>query len=212
VSNYIMAVDCGFRATGLAIFDLDSSPPKLAHVCCIRPKKDTKKKHLLTSDNDVDMTARMVRGIVGVVRDNHISKMVVELPSGGALSARAQRAMGIATGVMVTLVECEKLAVEYYTPSETREAAVGKVDLGPRVKKGTPPEEAKRIKKERAAVKKNIKERVMAAMEVKYPDLAQVALLADKEHICDAVATFEAAKNGNLVRMSKGGNNGEERN
>ena len=202
--QYVMALDIGFAHTGIAVFDVSKTPALIVHLSCVRPKKDTKKKHLLVADSDIDRVQRMVRGIVDVVRQFDIGKMVVEMPSGGAQGARANRAMGIATGMIVSLKECLGLAAEYYSPNDTREAAVGRIDPGPKVRKGMTDEEKKRIKQEREAFKKGIKMRVMEAMEKKYPELGRIDIMADKEHIADAVSTFEAAKNGNLVLMSRG--------
>jgi Holliday junction resolvasome RuvABC endonuclease subunit len=180
LSSYILAVDVGFRSTGLVVFDASTDPARLVYSLCSRPKKDSKKKHLLVADSDADHIAKMVREIKQVIDNHGISKMVVELPSAGAQGARANRAMGIATGMIVTLSEMAHIATEWYTPGETRKAALGALK---------PP-------------KGMLKDAIMDAMESKWPDLKSIKHKADKEHIADAVATFEAAKNGNLVRMS----------
>jgi vacuolar-type H+-ATPase subunit F/Vma7 len=197
-----MAADVGFQATGWAIFDVSAYPARLMFTGCSRPKKDTKRKHLLVADSDADRTARMVRDILEAVRAHNITQIVAEIPSGGSKGARANRTMGIATGFIVTLVETLGLAAEWYTQKETREAATGKKPALLKIPKDTTPEERKAIEKQREEAKKCIKELVIAAMQEKYPALKDITVYADLEHIADACATFEAAKNGNLVRAA----------
>jgi Holliday junction resolvasome RuvABC endonuclease subunit len=200
--NLVLAADVGFQATGLALFDVSVSPARLVSTLCVRPKKDTKRKHLLVADSDADRVARMARGVAEFVRANKVTQMVAELPSGGAQGARANRAMGIATGFIATLTETMGLASEWYTPNETRDAAVGKPQKLPKVPKDATKTEAKAIKKQRNMLKKGIKERVIAAMQERYPDLQAIEIYADLEHIADACACFCAAENGNLVRAA----------
>ncbi|MBI4396862.1 MAG: hypothetical protein HY548_07190, partial [Elusimicrobia bacterium] len=117
-----------------------------------------------------------VRAVREVVDRNGIRRVVVELPNGGALSARAIRAMALSTGMIIAVIELLGLAYEFYTPSETRLAATGRI--------------------------KNVsKEEVIEAICGRYPDITS-GPKCEMEHICDALATFEAAKNGNLVRMA----------
>jgi len=198
----VLAIDVGFAASGMAVFDISKSPAELLHVACSRPKKDTKKHHYV-ADSDVDRVRRMTSDIKHVVDTYNICLFIVELPSGGAQGARANRCMGIATGMIATLVEMYGIGVDWRTPGETRKAGLGEGGMflleNVKRKKGDV-----KTKKEKSDNKKNIKDRVMENMERMYPELSSVTVKADKEHIADAVATYESAKDGNLIRALKG--------
>ena len=177
MNDKILAVDIGFAATGMALFQVTKAGEILVTVQCVREDEDKSKTHTYAAEVDVERTSRSVRKILDFIKLHDVKRIVCELPSAGAQGARANRCMGIATGMIAAVVQSCELAVEWYTPTEVKNAAVGKPSAS--------------------------KDEMMDAMEKVYPDLAKIKKKADKEHICDAAACYVAAKNGNMVKMLK---------
>jgi len=207
--SLILALDVGFEATGAAVFDvLPGGEGTLVQVACFRPKKNPNKKHLHVADVDMERILAISRGLYDLIDTMDLKRVVAEIPSGGAKSARAVRCMALASGMIGAIVEGRKLAVEWYSQNDTRRAGLGEeaymMDI--LAKKADASMDAtarKALKKERDKAKVGIKKRIMERMRDKYPDLKAVwEVVADMEHIADACSTFEAAKSGNLVRMA----------
>lgn len=189
----VLAIDVGFAASGLAVMEsrlkcvpewtgqpvypqlsdaVEWSPIELA---CIRTLPTTNKKHLYRAEADVERVSQMARGIRGIIRKHGIQRIVAEVPHAGAQNYNACRSMSLATGMLVGIIESHDLAAEYYQPRQTRYAACQKYDP--------------------------TKREVVDAMTRLYPKLAEVRLAVDRENIADALATFEAAKSGVLLRL-----------
>lgn len=182
----ILAADVGFVATGLAVLEIrpglvgEAVPIELV---CVRPpdagkerKRTTYKAHL-----DAERAAYHARELDRILHHHQIQHVVAELPSSGAKGARANRCMALATAGFVAVMELRRLSVEYYTPDQTRWAALGR--------------------KKRQG--EDIKEIVTAAMAARFPSwagLTKKVNLGDLEHLADALATYEAAKDGPMVR------------
>lgn len=177
MSKKVLAADVGFVATGLAVMALQGPGAWVpVELVCVRPPKAGKdrKQTLYKSHLDAQHTAALARGIVDVAGRHNIRHVLAEMPHGGARSGRAMRCMALAAGAFAAIVELDRLVPEWYTPDETRIAATGN--------------------------RKASKEEVIAAMSKRYPGLYSGNKAADLEHLADALATFEAGRNGNLVR------------
>lgn len=176
----VLALDIGFGAAGMAVLERtrDGRWQTFA-TACVHTKPEHKKRNIYVAHDDVRRAQEVTRSIARIYSDNGCSGMVVELPSAGAQGAKANRAMGIATGLIAAFAEVSRCPVEWITPSESRKAAIGS---------------------ECAPKGENIKHLVMAAMEQKYPEIAQLKIV-DKEHIADALATFEAARGRQLMNL-----------
>ena len=178
----ILAVDPGFAATGLALMEkADDGNWVPLELKCVRTEKNLAKHAVRVADDDAARIQFAAKEISDMILHNSVKRMVVELPDGGGQSARAVRAMALATGMIVTLAEAHNVAVEYYRPADTRAAA------------GVPKSVQGRDK---------VKEIVMAEMAKRYPSLADFGTKAEREHIADALSCFEAALLGNLVRTA----------
>ena len=186
----ILAVDTGYANVGLVVMEWMVSyepPPKpqtgwrIIEMACIQTEKCDKRIALRKADDNARRIAEATRGIVDMIKRHDIKRMVAELPHTGGQSATAVRAMAYAGAMVIAVAECFDLAAEWYTPDETR-AAGG-------VPKGMKGENAKKV--------------VMQTMGAKYPELAeQFPTLGRREHVADALATFEAARTGVLVRTA----------
>jgi Holliday junction resolvasome RuvABC endonuclease subunit len=175
----ILAIDVGFAASGLALFEVTKDDIILKAVECVREDEDKKKQHLYVAELDADRIARSTRRIIKFIQDHRVTKIVVELPAAGSKNGRASRCMGAATGMIVAIVEALGLVAEWYTPNEGKLAACGKINAS--------------------------KDEMMSAMQKRFPSLANITIKADKEHVADACACALVASNKNLVRMIRSG-------
>lgn len=186
----IVAIDAGYASIGVAVMEykeatsygeigLEWCPVELA---CITTDKSNKKIGLRQSDDIARRIAQATRELKEIVDRNQIGHAMVELPPAGSGNPNVARTLAFAAAMIATFVECQRLTVEWYTPDDTRRAA------------GVP----KGMKD-----KDNVKKIVMAAMGKKYPLLNErFGHNADlRNHVADALATFEAGRHGNLVRL-----------
>lgn len=183
----IMAIDAGYANVGLVIMEYRMFTNPLQRtwwpidMACIQTEPAGKKVGLRKSDDHARRIAESSRRIAGYVRKHEIKSMVVELPPAGSGNPNVARTLAFAGGMIAAVEGCLDLMAEYYTPAETR-AAAG-VPLG-------------------VKDKDNVKKIVMAEMGRRYPELDTIFTSADRRnHVADALATFEAARGSNLVRM-----------
>lgn len=140
-----------------------------------------KKKTSVAAD-DVRRTLELVNGLVDMwkrhrydriedgqrVMSDPITQACVELPTGGAQGARANRGMGIATGIVVAVLSCLDIPVTWVTPSEVKLAAAG----------------------HRNAEKVDVEG---AVLEILHWDVPPAKTKKDREHVCDAAGAVLAA-------------------
>lgn len=177
----VMAVDAGFRACGIVVMELGPNLEwRIVDMRCPVTTGRAKKLGVRVADADTSDAEAVAFRIFATIRAHSIKHLVVELPSGGARGARPNRCMGIATGIIAAVVMAEGLVREYYTPMETRRAAV--------------PGTSRSISKQE----------VISAMMYKYPCLADAGNDPIILEACaDALATFEAARSGNIIRQAE---------
>lgn len=178
----VLAADIGFASTGMAVLLIQGGQSSLHATACAHSKPEAKKRGIYVAHDDVRRAQHITREILRVYTDNACRGIICEIPSAGAQGAKPNRCMGIATGMIAALAEILRCPVEWITPNESRAAATGR---------------------QTAPSGENIKRLVMAAMSVKYPDIAGLKL-ADKEHIADALAAFEAARGRQMMRLLEG--------
>ena len=186
----ILAVDTGYANVGLVVMEWSNNGQdsgmftpvwRIAEMACIQTEKCDKRIALRKSDDNARRIAEATRGIVDMIKRHDIKRMVAELPHTGGQSANAVRSMAYAGAMIIAVAECFDIAAEWYTPDETR-AAGG-------VPKGMKGDRTKQI--------------IMQNMGAKYPELAeQFPTMGKREHVADALATFEAARTGVLVRTA----------
>ncbi len=174
----ILAIDPAMAATGLAVMERQSAGNwEPVELLCVRTSRSDAKVNMRMAHDDVRRIREQLAGIRTVVRRHEIKRIVAELPDCGARDQRSAVAMAYVRAMVAAIYEFDQdMAIEFYTPRETRLAATGRADP--------------------------TKRHVMECMEHYYPDLAQIKTLAEREHVADALSTFEAAKRGNLVRMT----------
>lgn len=172
----LLAVDVGFASSGLAAFGFQDGQPRLLEIRSIRPlpPNPDQKRRVYQSHLDAERVQAMARGILDFAGMHAVTHLAVELPVGGGKSAMAVKAMALASGMIAALAETRRWPAEWCTPFESRRAATGKANA--------------------------TKDEVVAAMAKLYPKVAEVRTKDDREACADALATFEAVKNGQMVR------------
>jgi Holliday junction resolvasome RuvABC endonuclease subunit len=180
----ILGIDAGFVATGLVVVELGAvaagsaaaSDRILAAVTVRTDATGAKRRGLRVADSDAERCQVATRAILSLAREWDVAGVVAELPHGGAQGARANRAMGLATGVVAASVEALGLPAEWVTPAAAKKAATGRADAS--------------------------KADVQAAVERRFAWAAgTVGRYAwEREHVSDAAAAVLAAAGGTLVR------------
>lgn len=131
--NFIMGVDIGFVNTGLSLFRFfikdGKAIFKLIGVCVITTAKSDKKKNMRAADDDIRRINEITQQINSFI-DKHTSKLdslivFAEAPTGGAQSAKANRAMGMATTIPAVIFEMREIPVEYVSPNDVKVAVAG---------------------------------------------------------------------------------------
>ena len=136
-------------------------------------RESSRKRGVRKADDDAERAALIARGLKQLVKDHAINGILAELPHGGAKGARALRTMGLATGVVVAVVELRELPCEWYDPQSVKLVA-GKKN-------------ASKLDVERAVLKR-------------WPQAQLPSAKGQREHCADAIAVFMAAEEANLIR------------
>lgn len=171
--SFLIGIDAGFRGMGYAVFSPHTK--KFLEVGSFRTQKAAKKLKLRVSSDDVDSCQFLVRSLNGLFDKCPPIAVFVELPNAGAKGARANRTMGLATAIIVSILESRKIPASYLIPSDVRKVLCGKRNAG----------------KEAAA------QVVLDA----HPDVSWPTVDADREHALDAGAVLMASENDPLYLM-----------
>ena len=122
-----VGVDIGYSNTGIVAVQIPSM--SIIGGTVISTKRADKKYKVLAASDDIARIKSIVDGIrtfLGKYKAGTNMLIGVEMPHAGAQSAKANRGMGIATGIAVTLFECLDIPVDYVTPYEVKNAVCGK--------------------------------------------------------------------------------------
>ena len=179
----IISIDAGFNAFGWALFSDRGEYVKSGWYEYKKPKD--KKHKVRASDLLVEQSQAVYRELSRLVVEHKATAMVVELPSGGAISASAMRAMGMASCMLACLAEVTKIPVEWVPPDQVKIAMTGRKD----------------------ASKDDIIKAALGKYMQFHKDIQWISYKgstrphSNTEHAADAVGAFEAARNGQMVRM-----------
>lgn len=130
----LLGIDAGFQAMGTVVVELgdagdgDPARRRILHAETCRTERTAKKRGIRVADDDAERCQELARFLFDVIRTYQPAGAIVELPSGGAQGARANRAMGMATGTVVAVLEIAKLPAEWVTPQMVKKAATGRMD------------------------------------------------------------------------------------
>ena len=130
----LLGIDAGFAKMGVVIVELgdvgngDPASRQILFAETCRTEPTPRKRGVRVADDDAERCQKLARFLIDTIRIHQPAGAVVELPSGGAQGARANRAMGMATGIVVAVLEMAELPVEWVTPGDVKLAATGRRD------------------------------------------------------------------------------------
>lgn len=122
-----VGIDLGFRHSGMVA----AAPThtqlgyEVLGFDCVVTKKESKKKSLYVAEDDVSQSMLLYRGIRAFLQKWDPTFIAVELPSAGAKGARANRGMGIATGIIAAIAEETGLPSVWVVPTDSKVAMCG---------------------------------------------------------------------------------------
>jgi len=138
-------------------------------------KPSSKKRGIYKAHGDLSNCAELVRGLNRFVSETgNVQLIVAEIPHAGAQGARANRLMGIATGIVATWVAMREYAVMWIMPEESKKLFCGKRNAG--------------------------KLDIQAKVRFKHPGVDWPEREAEFEHQADAVAAVYAAGSDSMWR------------
>lgn len=168
----LMGVDAGFGKLGWVVADADEG--EVLGFDCIKTTKQSDKRGTRVADDDVRRCKLLRNGLLEAHREYEPRAWFVENPSGGSKSSRAARSMGMATALLVGLVEELGVPCEWLTYRQLKKEVEGKVSV--------------------------TKEEVREAMleEWTWPDTPEYEYA--KSHVYDAAACLVAGRDSNTAR------------
>lgn len=184
----VLAIDAGYAITGLAVMQdtRDGWAPILLHAVFTEAPKG--RRDLYVAHVDAERMSQAASQIAAVIAKHGIRRVVAEIPDAGCNDFKAGRCMALATGMLAAVVGMTDVAVEWYSPNATRDAGLP----GWRTLKGP---DGKRLKGPK------MKRKLVEAVTARYPQIADLPNYDWREACADAIATFEAARRGNLVKL-----------
>jgi len=163
----LLAVDIGFAKMGCCVLCIRERGYDLVYsrVCRTAPSK--KVLGIRSANDNVRRSQEITRYVTNLIDEHQISVVALELPSMGAKSAKAMRAMGLACGVIAALdVVYSKIPFLYVTPSDVKVALSGN--------------------------KTASKEELQVIAGGMYPKLFNGVTKTDKEHVADAIGVSQS--------------------
>lgn len=210
----IIALDVGFKFTGLVIATprpqeyegMDATVLELrSHVIRVEdcPSYSTRKTNVRVASRDFEGCRWMYKqGFSWIQNANlNVEGVVLELPSAGAQGARANRCMGMATGVAAAFAEEFSAPIEVYLPEDCTLACLGKRQV-PRVMRGVYAKgrhkgQPRMVSDKKAEVRRSMLRRFVFNFETRGPRNE-----SEGEHVYDAASALVAARHGNIVRSA----------
>lgn len=122
MDKYLFCLDAGFVHTGMSLFKVNDGKFKLVNCKTSQTKKTEKKKQVRVADDDSERIKLIVKDIQEFIEPYKQYEIMaaIELPTGGAQGARANRTMGMITGALVVYLELMEWPTEYVTPNDVK--------------------------------------------------------------------------------------------
>jgi len=174
MARHVMGIDCGLTGMGYAV----AMDGKLVISGALRTESSAKKRKLRVADDDLQRVQFLVRGLNELLTQYAPAAVFVEMPTAGAKGARANRGMGLSTGLLVAVLEMHAMPTSYLIPSDVRKILCGKASAG----------------KDEAA-----------EVAIKHYGGPWPEVKAEREHAVDAAAVLLASVNDPLYRMASHG-------
>lgn len=187
----LLSLDLGFVNTGYIIM----GPDGLEAYGVISTQKTTNKQGRVADDN-IDRCCVIARKINELVAHYGIVGVLGELPSGGAQSSSAAKAMSLVTGCIGACVAVLNLPCEWCTPTQTKVALSGNKTAS----KQDMMEKATRVTGGGYEKKAN---GIQYWMPLASGKRGPVMYGSSFEHVADALGAYMALENGLLVKIMK---------
>jgi len=172
----MLGIDIGFAATGwVAAEVIGNGEYRPIASGVIVTEKDNHRRGLRVADSDVERCQVILRELTRTFCDHRPKALAVELPTGGAQGARANRCMGMATAIAACIVDDWGLPCAWVTPQEVKKAVTGQRNAS--------------------------KQQMIGAIRSGYPELQWPKGKTHHEHVADAMGALLAARYGNEYRM-----------
>ena len=120
--SVILAMDPSLTGWGIAILQNHV----VIHSECIKTAPEAKKRRIREGDDRVRRTMELVDRLRKVINDFSVDYMVAELPH-GSQNFRGAVMLGVVTGIMVTLSECEDIPIEFFSEADAKKALLGRI-------------------------------------------------------------------------------------
>ena len=179
-NNTIIGVDLSFRNTGLVI----AAPTHtelgydLLEVANVKTEKAAKKKALYVAQDDIQEAQALCKGIMDFIQSYDATAVVVELPTAGAKGARANRCMGMASGIIASIASETGLPFIWIQPEDSKMAFCGKKNAG--------------------------KDDMMKRAQELWPTAPWPKNKGDLEHVADACAALLVARKSDIYKFMRG--------
>jgi len=175
----LLSLDVGFAAMGWVLFDQGE-----IYDCGVIRTEKTQKKNTRVADDHAHRSAVLAEQLRRIIQTNKVKGIIGELPSGGALSAKAMAFMASATSIVAAVGALMVCPMEWTTPGEVKKVLAGHRSA------------SKEIMMAKAAEMFGFKEEGK-----KFFMDGESFNKGDFEHIADAIGVYVALKNDNLVKM-----------
>lgn len=178
--NKIVGVDLGFRNTGLVAAAPEHSDVgySIDKFTCIKTERAGKKKAIFVAQDDVQQCQNLFTGVMEFIRQVDPTALAVELPTAGAKGARANRGMGIATGMAASVAAVTGLPVIWIYPEDSKKLVGGKKNAS--------------------------KDDMMNAVRNTWPQVEWPKAKNQFEHIADAAAALLVARCSDIYKFMRG--------
>jgi len=175
MSNMV-AIDVGFASMGVVVLCIRAHAYDLVYKEVISTKPSPKKLNIRSADDNIRRCREITRSVRRILDEYDAEVVVLEMPSMGSKSAKAMRAMGLASGIIATLdVVYGDIPFLYATPSNVKVAMTGN--------------------------KTASKEEVQVIAEEKIPGILEGVNKTQREHIADALGAAVAVEDDPVIRI-----------
>jgi len=167
----ILCLDAGFKSMGWAVLENGD----VIDCNVFRTKETGRKGAVRVADDNAERVMDLTRRLRDLIREHKIVGLLVEMPSGGAQSAKAMASMARSATIAASMAAFFDLPYEWITPADVKVAAAGT----------------------RTASKEEVKAGVLR----RWPKAKLPKPACEWEHVADALGVYLAAQHGNLVRL-----------
>lgn len=158
-----LSIDVAFASSGLVAFEVQDGKliPRYAGTILSEPAKKGKRRFTYKAEEDMNRCQILAQGVLKAVDEYKVQAVVMEIPNGGALGARAARTLGAATGIMATLAMLAPIPYVPVFPDDWHQTVIGRT-------------------------KKIQKQEVIDWVSKTWPDFPWPKNVGEHEHVADA--------------------------